>query len=171
MNLYLMRHAHAVEPDEWTGPDSERPLIDKGRRASDAAAAGLARRSPPISRIITSPYARAAETAAIVAARLGVPVTDSDALAPGFDLSALAAVLAEADWASDLLLVGHQPSMGHVLAALLGRGDEPMDMKKASVARVILPDAPASGESRPPLEGAATLRWLRTWRKLEKRGV
>ena len=171
MNLYLMRHAHALERDEWGGPDSERPLIDKGRHASEGAASGLARRSPPISRIITSPYARAAETAAIVATRLGVPVTDSDALAPGFDLSALASVLAEAGWASDLLLVGHQPSMGHVLAALLGREHETMDMKKASVALVILPDAPASGESPPSLEGAATLRWLRTWRKLERLGA
>jgi broad specificity phosphatase PhoE len=41
MNLYLMRHAHAVEPDEWNGTDSERPLIVKGRRAAEAAAAGL----------------------------------------------------------------------------------------------------------------------------------
>lgn len=164
MNLYFMRHAHADARDEWTGPDSERPLVEKGRRAADVAAAGLARRSPPISRIITSPYARAAETAAIVAARLGISVTASDALTPRFDLPGLAALLAEAEWASDLLLVGHQPSMGQVLAGLIGQGDAMVDMKKASVARVILPDA-----SPPRLEGAGALRWLRTWRELGAR--
>ncbi len=169
MNLYLMRHAHAVEPGEWTGPDYERPLIEKGRRAAAAAALGLAHRSPPISRIITSPYARAAETAAIVAERLGAPVTASDALAPGFDLSRLTGLLAEAGWASDLLLVGHQPSLGAVIASLIGQGGALMGMKKAAVARVTLPDMPASGET--PLAGAGKLRWLRSWRELEARGV
>lgn len=165
MNLYLMRHAHAGQREEWTGPDFERPLTEKGRRAAEAAASGLAHRSPPISRIITSPYVRAAETAAIVAARLGVPVTTSDALSPSFGLSGLAAVLTEAGWAGDLLLIGHQPSMGQVLAALIGQGDVMVDMKKASVARVILPD---EGSQR--LEGVGSLRWLRTWRELEKQG-
>lgn len=169
MNLYLMRHAHAVEPDEWNGPDSERPLIEKGRRAAEAAAAGLARRTPPISQIITSPYARAADTAAIVATRLGVAVTPSDALAPHFDLARLTAMLAEAGWASDLLLVGHQPSLGLVLGALLGRPDRPVALKKAAVALVTLPDAPVAGASPPRLEGAGALRWLRTWRELEER--
>lgn len=171
MNLYLMRHAHAVEPGEWSGPDFERPLIEKGKHAAAAAALGLARRSPSISRIITSPYARAAETAAIIAARLGASVTVSDALAPGFDLSRLSAILAEADWASDLLLIGHQPSLGMVLAALIGVGAEPVDMKKAAVARITIPDTSAPSEIQASLAGAGKLRWLRTWRELEARGV
>jgi phosphohistidine phosphatase len=165
MNLYFMRHAHALTHDEWPGPDPERPLTEKGRHASDAAASGLAHRSPPISRIITSPYARAAETAAIVAARLGVPVTSSEALTPEFSLSGLAAILAEADWASNLLLVGHQPSMGQVLAGLIGQEGGMVDMKKASVARIILPDGGPQ-----TIEGAGSLRWLRTWRELQAKG-
>jgi phosphohistidine phosphatase len=167
MNLYLMRHAHAVEPDEWRGPDSERPLIEKGRRAAEAAATGLARRSPPVSRVITSPYTRAADTAEIVATRLGVIVTANEALALNFDLARLAVILDEATWASDLLLVGHQPNMGQVLAALLGRPDRPVELKKAAVALVTLPDGPVAGAPR--LEGAGALRWLRTWRELGAR--
>ena len=171
MNLYFMRHAHAGQRGEWAGPDSERPLTDKGRRAAQAAASGLARRSPPISRIITSPLTRAADTAAIVATRLSAPVTISDALGLGFDLAGLAAILSEAGWASDLLLVGHQPSMGEVLAALLGEKDAIVDMKKASVALVTLPDVSNLGpDGALHLEGSARLRWLRTWRELEQRG-
>ncbi len=169
MNIYFMRHAHAGQREEWTGPDAERPLTEKGRHAAQAAASGLARRSPPISRIITSPYTRAADTAAIVATRLSAPVTLSDALAPGFDLSGLFTILTEAGWASDLLLVGHQPSMGEVLAALIGLRDGMVDMKKAAVARIILPDAPMTGQSPAALAGMGKLRWLRTWRELEAR--
>lgn len=170
MNLYFMRHAHAVARDGWTSPDPERPLIEKGYRATEAAASGLARLSPPISRIITSPYVRAAQTATIVAERLGAPVTSSDALTPRFGLPSLAALLAEADWESDLLLVGHQPSMGQTLAALIGRGDGMVDMKKASVALVALPDRRSHGDHQPSLAGAGKLRWLRTWRELGEQG-
>src|SRR5437764_781095 len=32
MQLWLVRHAVAVDREEFTGPDAERPLTDKGRR-------------------------------------------------------------------------------------------------------------------------------------------
>jgi phosphohistidine phosphatase SixA len=31
-SLFLMRHAHAGDPERWTGDDGLRPLTDKGRR-------------------------------------------------------------------------------------------------------------------------------------------
>lgn len=165
MNLYLMRHAHAAERDEWSGPDAERPLIEKGRRAALAAATGLSRLTPPISRILTSPYARAAETAAIVARRLDAPHATTDALTPGFDLARLAETLDGAGWASDLLLVGHEPDLSGVVSALTGQPAQSLKFKKAAVALVSLAERSDARE----LAGAGSLTWLLTWRKLERR--
>lgn len=165
MNLYLMRHAHAAERDKWSGPDAERPLIEKGKRAALAAATGLSHLTPPISRILTSPYARAAETAAIVARRLDAPLATTDALTPGFDLVRLAGALDGAGWASDLLLVGHEPDLSAVVSALTGKPTHAVAFKKAAVALVSLAERHDARE----LAGAGTLGWLLTWRKLERR--
>ena len=163
MDVYLMRHAHAVEPDEWAGRDAERPLTDKGRKAAEAVARGLARESPPISQIVSSPYARAFESAQIVGRRLGIPVIPDERLAVGFSLDWLPMLFVEAQWPARLLAVGHQPSMGGVAAALMGQPGGYMELKKAAVARVALPDGVVSGGGS--LAGIGTLIWLRTWRE------
>jgi phosphohistidine phosphatase len=171
MNVCLMRHAHAVERDEWNGTDAARPLIAKGRNAAAEAARGLARLPEPITRIITSPYLRALETADIVAARLRVPVTINDALKePRTPLNHFIAALREADYEPNLLFVGHQPMLGQVLAQLQGDCAGEVDIKKAGVAYVALPGAPdhvnAADIPFGRLIDGASLLWLRTWREL-----
>ena len=69
MRLLFIRHAIAEDRDEWAKsgrPDAERPLTDRGRDRMRRAARGLARLLPRPDLIATSPYLRAAETAAIV---------------------------------------------------------------------------------------------------------
>jgi phosphohistidine phosphatase len=171
MNVYLMRHAHAVEKDEWSGSDAARPLINKGRNAAAEAARGLARLPEPITRIITSPYMRALETADIVAARLDVLVTTNDALTePHTPLNYFIAALREANYEPNLLFVGHQPMLGQVIAQLQGDCTGEVDIKKAGVACVALPGAPDHmGATDIPfarLVDGASLLWLWTWREL-----
>src|SRR5262245_13191928 len=75
MNLVVIRHAIAMERDEWarTGrPDSDRPLTDTGRRRMRKNARGLQRIAPHPDVIATSPWLRAADTARVVAETLGV---------------------------------------------------------------------------------------------------
>jgi phosphohistidine phosphatase len=167
MNLYLMRHAHAVDQEQWMGPDAWRPLIEKGRQAAQAAALGLARAAPPITQIVSSPLTRALQTAQLVAAALSAPITQSDALGTMFDITRLPEILDSAGWASDTLLVGHQPSLGVVLAALTGKSLSETDLKKAAVALVTLDDA-AAKERR--LVKAGSLEWIRGWRDWENAG-
>lgn len=69
--IYLMRHG-ADCPDRYGGW-SEYGLTGEGRRQVELAKAGLADRG--ISEIYSSDLARAKETAEIVAAHLGLPVT------------------------------------------------------------------------------------------------
>ena len=165
MNLYIMRHAHAMDQDQWMGADAGRPLVEKGRKAAQVAARGLATMAPPITRIVSSPLTRALQTAQLVAAALNTPITQSEALGTMFDITKLPDILALTGEASDVLLVGHQPGLGVILAALTGHSLAETDLKKAAVALVALPDE-AARERR--LVKAGSLEWIKTWHDWEK---
>ena len=99
---------------------------------------GLARLEPGISRIVTSPYIRARQTAEAAAKALGIParsLRESDALQPERDPEEILLEVVESE--GDVLLVGHQPHLGALLGRLVAAGAE-ISMKKASVARVTL---------------------------------
>jgi len=65
--FYLIRHAHA----DWT-PDENRPLSARGRRDADRVADKLQRF--PITVVYSSPFRRARQTVAPLAARLNLPI-------------------------------------------------------------------------------------------------
>ena len=71
MNLYLMRHAIAAEPDENT-EDNLRSLTEKGRKKLGKIAHNLEKLELEFDNIITSPYLRARQTADVVAHVLGI---------------------------------------------------------------------------------------------------
>src|SRR6516164_1776413 len=98
MQLWLVRHAVAVERDKFDGPDAERPLTDKGHRRFRRFCHGLAVRTATPDCIISSPLARAAETARILAKSCGfkkAAVQFTDLLAPGVDVCELLRFVAE----------------------------------------------------------------------------
>lgn len=172
MDVYLMRHAHAVERGEWGWFDETRPLTEKGRLAAGAVAEGLARESPPISRIISSPYARALETATIVTRRLGLSVTVDPRLTPGFQIGLFFGVVVESHATGSLLLIGHEPDLGGIVTGIARERRHPITFKKATVVLLRLPSvtpqraAPGWHNLSELLAGAA-LVWLRTWREWE----
>lgn len=117
MRIYFLRHGDASWP-AWQGPDSERPLTDKGIKEMELVAAGIARLRPEAT-VLTSPLCRAAQTAEILARVLNVPFAVEPALAPGFDVPRLRTLL-ERYPGRDLLLVGHEPDFSTVIHALTG---------------------------------------------------
>jgi len=117
MRLYLVQHGEAKGEEE----DPERPLTDRGasdvrRVARHVAGAG----SPTIGRIHHSGKTRARQTAELWAEALGVPVAESDGLAPKDDPAIWAKRVAGEP--ADVLLVGHLPHLSR-LAGLLLAGD------------------------------------------------
>lgn len=150
MELLIIRHAIAVDrsPDL---DDAERPLTARGRRRFAQVARGLRAVGLGVELIMTSPWRRARETAAILA--------DDDEEAPvvcehlaGPPRAELLSVIARAGVAR-LAVVGHEPWLGELVAVLIAgdaRHGPQMPFKKGGVALL-------EGEARP---GGMVLRAL-----------
>ncbi len=121
----VMRHARAV-PEDGGRADAERHLSVEGRDEARRTAAWLQAQPFAPARIVTSPVARAVQTAEIVAAVLGIArVEVLRALAtPGGSPRAVA------DWlnaqADTVLAIGHEPDISGVVAYLIGDAGYPV---------------------------------------------
>jgi phosphohistidine phosphatase len=161
MELLIVRHAIAFERDRhrWR-QDAERPLSPAGMRRARKAAAGLKELTKPPQRMLTSPLVRARQTARILTDVAGWPAAEeTPELSPGEPALAVLILLGK-DRSKLTAVVGHQPGLGHLLAACLigGGGALPIEMKKNAVACVSFEGAPRAGH--------AALKWLATPRML-----
>ncbi len=150
IELYLLRHADAGDPEAWTRPDAERPLSGKGRRQAERLGRHLGAIEFAPDSILTSPRVRAAETARIVAEALGRGVTEDDRLAGPLDISAVEDIVRDAGSIRRVVLVGHDPDFSELLSTLVGARS--LGLRKGALARVDL-DLPIE-------PGAGVLRWL-----------
>ena len=141
--LDLVRHAHAGDPERWTGPDAARPLSDKGRRQADRLGRYLQTLADKPEIVISSPKVRALQTAEIVAGLVGIPVTTDPRLGEPLDLEVLDSVLADSGDPERPLLVGHDPDFSELLGTLVGAATIPM--RKGALARVEVDRPLASG--------------------------
>ncbi|HLZ22713.1 MAG TPA: phosphohistidine phosphatase SixA [Ktedonobacterales bacterium] len=172
MQLFFLRHGRAVEPDVWRGAEADRPLTPEGLDEMRQVARGLKWLGVLPDAIYTSPYARARQTAEIVADALGVSSTPVDALEPGCDLARVAAVLSggsDAGLLNSVMMVGHEPDLSTLVGLLIGwHGPARVDMKKASCARV---DIALKRISPRTLAGRGTLAWLLRAKQLSGLGA
>ena len=128
MNLILWRHAEA---EEVAPTDLARQLTVRGRKQAQAVAKWLRARLDEDAMILSSPAARTIQTVESLTDQYRV-VRE---LAPG---ASAADVLTAAGWpagiASTVVIVGHQPTLGHVAAQLLANNSESSwPLKKAGV--------------------------------------
>jgi len=97
LQLFLLRHADAGDPEAWTGDDAARPLSAKGELQAERLGSFLAEIGFRPDAIVSSPKVRARRTAEVVGAALGVGVRLDDRLGGGFDPAAVDLILADAD--------------------------------------------------------------------------
>jgi len=154
VELYFLRHADAGDPEAWTRPDAERPLSAKGRRQAERLGRHLASLGFKPDAILTSPKARAAETAEIVGEALGRDATVVDGLAGPLDIEDVAEIIADHTSAGRIVVVGHDPDFSELAAEIIGAPE--VALKKGALARIDL-DGPVERGQR-TLSGS--LRWL-----------
>lgn len=151
MILYFLRHGLAEEREGWEAQDDQRPLTEKGKNQLERQARKLADLGLDVDLIVTSPLARASQTAEIVARRLRLneKLVEDERLAPGFNLVRLQLVLADHPHSEQILLIGHEPDFSETISDLIGGGQ--LIFKKGGLARVDI-------YLRDPLQGE--LVWL-----------
>ncbi len=127
MNLILWRHAEAEDTD--SRGDLARELTKRGRKQARQMAHWLAPRLEGEWRIVVSPSRRTLQTVEPLEREFEV----REALAPG---TSPEKVLREAGWPEgrgNVLLVGHQPTLGEVAALLLNGAEGDVSIRKGAI--------------------------------------
>jgi phosphohistidine phosphatase len=163
MNLYILRHAIAVERGSGgIGDDSLRPLTGGGKAKMRAIARGMRAMRLSFDLVLSSPYRRARDTAQIVVKEFGLDdsIELSPDLEPGGDPDRLMRRLAETrPGPSSVLLVGHEPYLSSLISMLLSGGShDSITLKKGGLCKLTL--------GRVTYGRCATLEWLLTPRQL-----
>jgi len=152
VKLILIRHADAGDPDPQRYPDDRlRPLTPEGRREHERVARGLARLGLAPTHVLTSPLARARETAAITARALGWsgPIEPVEILGDRFRVEDLREHLARYPEDSTVVCVGHEPHLSRFAATLLHHeGAAKLGLAKSGVIGLECPGKPAPGTGR-----------------------
>ncbi|HJP88668.1 MAG TPA: histidine phosphatase family protein [Candidatus Limnocylindrales bacterium] len=119
MILYFLRHGDAGSAISGMA-DEDRKLTDAGVAALRSAAPLWRRLNLRPDVVLTSPLARARQTADLFCEAIGgAPVTD-DGLRPGASWGSLARAMAAHPDARRVLFVGHEPDLGTAVAQLSG---------------------------------------------------
>ena len=148
MRVLLLRHGLAHDRKDPACPaDAVRALTDEGRKKTRRAMRGLKALGGAPTRILTSPFLRAQETAAIAQDVLGVDVSriiTTDALLPETPPYALFhALFAYLGTDEEVLCVGHAPHLDRIVALALTGSSEPVtSMKKAGACGLDLLELP-----------------------------
>jgi len=125
MELLLWRHAEAEDGDD----DMKRALTARGHKQAEAMAAWIRTNAPKDLRIIASPAVRTQQTAAA----LGVAYETNRKIGPEACVSEL---IAASGWPTDsgnILLIGHQPSLGRLASLLLSGVEAEWTIKKGAL--------------------------------------
>lgn len=149
MRIYLVRHGDAdAEIPEGLG-DEARALTSKARQNTLAHFSALVERMEKLDLILTSPLVRAVQTAQLLSLALKHegPLKAHRSLLPDMPVGALETVLND-HAGENLVLVGHQPSMGAMAAHLLGMQTFPRQVNPGTVIGLERPDGEPGAAAR-----------------------
>jgi phosphohistidine phosphatase len=135
MDLILWRHAEAHEhSDPLLGvpgdtQDLARRLTARGEKQATRMAAWLDRQLPEGARIFCSPATRCEQTVIAIGRKYKL----RDELVPEGDPLELLQLVQWPDGKSPVVVVGHQPTLGRVIARLLNLAEEDCSVKKGAL--------------------------------------
>lgn len=132
MDLILWRHAEAEdleECDDAGGGDLSRRLTQRGDKQAARMAAWLDRQLPDGVRIWSSPSVRTEQTVLALGRKYRV----RDELRPDGSVDDLLQLVQWPDARQPALIVGHQPTLGRVVARLLHLAEPECSIRKGAV--------------------------------------
>lgn len=129
-----MRHG---EPKPGAQMDAGRGLTQAGKQQAEEMAAFMQRQVGRVDIVITSPFARCAETADIMAPAVGAHVASTTLLEPNRKpKDAWAEIERLAQQSEDVLVVGHHPEIAHLIDHIAGVHGIGHDFRHGSIAAV-----------------------------------
>jgi len=128
MDLILWRHAEALEGSEALD-DLQRPLTARGEKQAARMAAWLDRQLPEGLRVLCSPARRTEQTAQALGRKYKLRAE----LLPDGTVQDLLDVVQWPHARGAVLVVGHQPVLGHVVARLMGMEAGECTVRKGAV--------------------------------------
>ncbi len=164
MNLYVLRHGQAGDPDSRRYPnDDERPLTPEGILKMARQVKGLNAIDMSLDVIITSPLLRAIQTAKVVHEGLASPgrLVTSETLRPSAHPNALLEELAAIHSREDsVMVVGHEPHLSSLVSVVVS-GDPTalIRLKKGALCKLSVP-SPRRGR-------CGWLEWAMTPRQIK----
>lgn len=130
-----------MEPEEFRGQDdSKRPLTDEGIQKMTKTAQGIKKLGIGFDEILSSPYLRAKHTAEIVHQVLGIkkPIQFFNELTPQARFEDFKKILKNFRELENVLIVGHQPSIGMFVGRLIANAEVSIDFRKGALCCVEL---------------------------------
>jgi phosphohistidine phosphatase len=156
MKLYILRHGDAAEHGDPRYKETERPLTPKGIQRTKQLAHALRQMEITFDVVLTSPLARARESAEIIAhgLRLEKELEVADCLAPSGSMQKLVEQINAIRPAPEsVLLAGHEPYLSGFISLLcVGGLNLAVKMKKGALCRLEV-ETLSCGK-------CATLEWL-----------
>jgi len=136
VQVFLVRHAEAVD-ETLSLRDPHRHLTPHGRRQARALGNRLRWYDCEPTHVWSSPLVRAVQTAELLASAFEteIPVEVIPALAPDGSVRELVAMVRELPLDTNVVLVGHEPSLSGIGAVLVGERDFEA-LGKAHAARI-----------------------------------
>lgn len=155
MELYLLRHGIAEDVSS-SGRDADRALTAEGKRKLREILKIAAQGELRPTLILSSPYKRAVETAAIAAKALDYKpdIVQSAAFVPNAHPNELWEEVRIHKSEARLLIVAHEPLLSGAAALILNSSSLRIDFKKGAILRIDL-----EGFSAQPY---GTLKWYLT---------
>jgi len=128
MDLIFWRHAEAFEPLEGQD-DLSRTLTPRGEKQAKRMANWLDRQLPEGVRVLVSPSQRTLQTAMALDRKYKL----HSELAPHAEPDQVLLAAGWPDAKMPVLIVGHQPTLGRIIAALLGFSVQDCAVRKGAV--------------------------------------
>ena len=152
MQLLVVRHAIAEDREVFAASgreDALRPLTAEGTRKMKRTARGLHEIVPGIDVLVSSSFARAAETAEILRREYELDQVESAReLEPGTSLTDVLTWLGRFDQGV-VAIVGHEPQLGCLVTYLVtGSERSAVEMKKGGSCLIEFDGAPSAGKGR-----------------------
>jgi phosphohistidine phosphatase len=128
MDLIFWRHAEAFEPIDGQD-DLSRKLTPKGEKQAKRMAAWLDRQLPVGVRVLVSPAVRTEQTARALNRKFKM----RDELSPNAEPDQVLLAAGWPDAKMPVVIIGHQPTLGRIIAALLGLSEQECAVRKGAV--------------------------------------